>query len=98
MDEIQLILDKVGVPADTLAIAAGLVYLLAEWIKAKFPGFFEGTRTQLLAGSLSVGLSILLLQPNWLGVAVMAPLVWLLPESVHQARYAKEKKAKQAGS
>ena len=92
MEQFTQLFEAVGLDIKTCLWVAGTVYLLVEAIKAKFQAM-EGKTTQIVAGCLSVAISLLVAWPNWLGFIVLATVAFLAPDAVHQVRFGKEKRA-----
>jgi len=77
--------DFFGVPAETVLIISGLVWVVVELIKGKFPsGAIYGWRTDVIAIIVAIGLSLKALWPNWPMAMVCGVLCWLIPAGVHQ--------------
>ena len=85
--EVSKLVEMFGVSFEHLGYVAGLVYVLMELVKKKFPSvFLGGWKTEVLALLLSGGIAYRLYAPAWESVIALTIIAWLAPMGVHAAR------------
>ena len=89
-EPVTALFELFGVSIETFIFVSGIVYLMVEWIKQKFPEIFVGGwKTEVLALLLSFGLALKICYPQWESIVALGVLCWIIPEGFHRARRAK---------
>ena len=85
--EVSKLVEMFGVTFEDVGYVAGLVYVLMELVKKKFPSLFVGGwKTEVLALLLSGGIAYWLYAPVWESVIALTVIAWILPMGVHATR------------
>lgn len=88
MEELNKLIELLGVDPGTFAALSAVVFTLVNFLKGKAPEFFNGVRTEIAAVVISLLLSFKVLAPamvdDWIQVGVLTVLLWLVPAGFHK--------------
>lgn len=78
------ILIMFGLTMEQVGFVSGVVLLLCEVLKGKFPTVFTGWKTDAAAIVIAGLASIKMVYPDWTAVVALTLAAWLLPAGVHK--------------
>lgn len=78
------LLDVFGVTMEQVGIVSAIVFLVMEFLKGQFPGFFTGWKTLVTALAIGMLASVKLVYPDWGAVITLSIAAYILPVGVHK--------------
>lgn len=73
-----------GITIEQIALVAGIVFFVVEFLKGKFPKFIKGIVTDISAVVIGLGISIAIAHPNWAHIIALTGAAWMFPAGAHK--------------